>query len=84
LAASFKRLVRCGAKDPANRGVTAAGVSWKPQVRQEQLMNQASKPLAGVRILDLTHMLSGPYGSMILADLRSTFIYFLLFLMLII
>lgn len=27
------------------------------------------KPLEGVRILDLTHMLSGPYGSMILADL---------------
>jgi CoA:oxalate CoA-transferase len=27
------------------------------------------KPLSGVRILDLTHMLSGPYGSMILADL---------------
>ena len=28
-----------------------------------------NKPLAGVRILDLTHMLSGPYGAMILADL---------------
>ncbi|MEP1472621.1 MAG: CaiB/BaiF CoA-transferase family protein [Halieaceae bacterium] len=28
-----------------------------------------SKPLAGVRMLDLTHMLSGPYGSMIIADL---------------
>ncbi len=28
-----------------------------------------SKPLNGVRILDLTHMLSGPYGAMILADL---------------
>ncbi len=27
------------------------------------------KPLQGVRILDLTHMLSGPYGAMILADL---------------
>ncbi len=28
-----------------------------------------NKPLSGVRILDLTHMLSGPYGAMILADL---------------
>ena len=28
-----------------------------------------NKPLIGVRILDLTHMLSGPYASMILADL---------------
>ncbi|MGA0265504.1 MAG: CaiB/BaiF CoA transferase family protein [Lysobacterales bacterium] len=28
-----------------------------------------NKPLHGVRILDLTHMLSGPFGAMILADL---------------
>lgn len=28
-----------------------------------------NRPLENVRILDLTHMLSGPYGSMILADL---------------
>lgn len=28
-----------------------------------------NKPLAGVRLLDLTHMLSGPYAGMILADL---------------
>ena len=28
-----------------------------------------TKALSGVRILDLTHMLSGPYGAMILADL---------------
>ena len=27
------------------------------------------KPLENIRIIDLTHMLSGPYGAMILADL---------------
>ena len=29
----------------------------------------ASKPMAGIRLIDLTHMLSGPYAAMILADL---------------
>ncbi|QYJ78829.1 CaiB/BaiF CoA transferase family protein [Shewanella acanthi] len=28
-----------------------------------------NKPLAGIRIIDLTHMLSGPYGAMILSDM---------------
>ena len=27
------------------------------------------KPLRGLKMLDLTHMLSGPYGAMILSDL---------------
>ena len=33
------------------------------------MSKKPNKPLSGVRILDLTHMLSGPYGAMILADL---------------
>jgi crotonobetainyl-CoA:carnitine CoA-transferase CaiB-like acyl-CoA transferase len=28
-----------------------------------------NKPLKGIRVIDLTHMLSGPYGAMILSDL---------------
>ncbi len=33
-----------------------------------------NKPLAGVRILDLTHMLSGPYAGMILGDMGAEMI----------
>ena len=32
-------------------------------------MDKNIKPLKNIKVLDLTHMLSGPYGSMILADL---------------
>ena len=32
-------------------------------------MNAIKKPLQGIKVLDLTHMLSGPYGGMILAGL---------------
>ena len=32
-------------------------------------MTSEKKPLGNIKVLDLTHMLSGPYGGMILADL---------------
>ena len=32
-------------------------------------MSETAKPLKNIKVLDLTHMLSGPYGGMILADL---------------
>ncbi len=32
-------------------------------------MSKTTKPLKNIKVLDLTHMLSGPYGGMILADL---------------
>jgi crotonobetainyl-CoA:carnitine CoA-transferase CaiB-like acyl-CoA transferase len=37
--------------------------------KQAEMTNKLNKPLTRIRVLDLTHMLSGPYGSMILADL---------------
>ena len=33
------------------------------------MTSQLAKPLEGTRLIDLTHMLAGPYAGMILADL---------------
>ena len=33
------------------------------------MYNSIMKPLEGVKVIDLTHMLAGPYAGMVLADL---------------
>src|ERR1017187_10995178 len=50
-----------------NSPTPIAGVLYK----LENLLGHRDdmKPLAGYILLDLTHMLSGPYGTMLLADL---------------
>ncbi|OAI44422.1 hypothetical protein AYO38_09705, partial [bacterium SCGC AG-212-C10] len=53
--------------------VTAAEIGWTPRpstVGDERTAGvSATKPLAGVRIMDFTHVLAGPFGTRVLGDL---------------
>ena len=68
LRAIIAAFVYINSRRSADQGSETGSRGSDPKVRatMQQTLN---KPLAGIRILDLTHMLSGPYGAMILADL---------------